>query len=71
MFPQSCAISMVEETQPFSLPNNRFVAPTKQVLQRKRSTDAMGRPIDNGDAANSLCRHQFGSPAAGAVGVGK
>jgi len=62
---------MAEETQPFSLPHNRFAASAKQVLQRKSSIDAMGGTIDNGNAGNSLRSHQFGRAAAGAVRIGK
>jgi hypothetical protein len=59
MFSASGAIRMAEETHPFSLPYYRLAAPAKQVLQRKRSTDAMGGMIDNRNAGNSLRSHQF------------
>jgi hypothetical protein len=62
---------MVEESQQFSLPNNRLAASAKQILQRKRPTHAMGGPIHNGDAGNSFGSHQFSRAAAGPVGIGK
>jgi hypothetical protein len=71
MFPATDSIPMVEEAQPFLLTHNCFAATAKQVLQCKRSADAMSRPVDDGDTRNSLGGHQLSRPAAGAVGIGE
>ncbi len=47
MFSATGAIRTIEETQPFSLPHNRFAAPAKHVLERSLLSRDSVRPPRN------------------------